>query len=107
MPATAIAAARSEAVVDATLDRVNPAWRPPTATAALPLTRYEHVVNALREDGPMTRQQLADRLRWAEPQVRHGLDRARKLSLAARVGKNRKMQFVYGAVQTDGWPVPR
>jgi hypothetical protein len=106
MPATALAAGRTEAIVDATLDRVNPDWRAPRAPRGWRLAHYEHVVNMLREDGPMTAWQLADRLRWPIERAKDGVSRARELQLIARVRKDRDKRFVWGAVQTGGWPLP-
>ncbi len=106
MPATSITAARTEAVVDATLDRVNPGWRHGRSPMAS-LTVYELTVNRLRQGPPMTARQLAKEFNWPLRRVKQGLVRAKQLKLVERAGKTEFAgQFIYRAAHVAGWPRP-
>lgn len=75
------------------------------------LTRYEIAVNFIRAHGPMTVEQLAERLGWKLSMAKYAVSRAQFLSL---LKKNRRLHpmprgaqpYVYGAVQVPGWPLP-
>lgn len=70
-----------------------------------PRITIDKIITAIRSHGPMTAQQLADRLQCSPCSMIVHLRNARRNGLVALTGRHERKQFIFGAVQTADWPV--
>jgi hypothetical protein len=71
------------------------------------LTVYELALKSLREDGPMTAWQLAEKRNWPLKKAKQGIARGRNMKLIGLHGKTPySNRFIYAAAHVPGWPQP-
>ena len=70
-----------------------------------PRITIDRILASIRSNGPMTAQELADRLRCSPSSIIKYLRAGRRDRIVAITGKQDRRQFIFGAVQTADWPV--